>query len=198
MEKRKNLHETKSEPPKKALKKNELLIQSQALEKKCEFLEDKNKSLIEEQTKNVEAIQLLEETVNLLEVNIRKLKAEMVDNAPKTVEKINNSVQTEAQEIMRCNECEYPAEDIYDLGEHMYEVHVLDSYDGSITCHYCGKNFTTKDKLMMHRKEDHIEKVRPCRHFSVGKCENGDEKCWTDLKANKNQYLQNLNATFVP
>ena len=24
---------------------------------------------------------------------------------------------------MLCHECEYPAEDIYDLGEHMYEAH---------------------------------------------------------------------------
>ena len=50
--------------------------------------------------------------MNLLEVNIRKSKAEKVDNAPKTVEKDTKGVQTEAQEIIRCNECEYPAEDV--------------------------------------------------------------------------------------
>ena len=185
MEKRKNPHETKSEPPKKALKKNELLIQHKALEKKCEALEKKcealkneNKFLSDAEEFFFESIHLLEETVNLLELNIRKSEVEKMDNAPKTVEKDTKGVQTEAQEIMRCNECEYPAEDIYDLGEHMYEVHVLDSYDGSITCYYCGENFATKQKLMMHRKEAHIEKVKPCRFFSNGKCDIGDEKCW--------------------
>ena len=35
-----------------------------------------------------------------------------------------NVVRTESGDIlMFCTECEYPAEDIYELGEHMYEVH---------------------------------------------------------------------------
>ena len=27
------------------------------------------------------------------------------------------------EDIMRCKDCEYPAEDIYDLGEYMHEFH---------------------------------------------------------------------------
>ena len=50
--------------------------------------------------------------MNLLELNIQKSEVEKMDNATKTVEKIYN---TEAQEIMMCYECEYPAEDIYKI-----------------------------------------------------------------------------------
>ena len=33
------------------------------------------------------------------------------------------SVQTDNVDGMLCIECEYPAEDLFDLGEHMHEVH---------------------------------------------------------------------------
>ena len=45
MDKRKNQHETKAEPPKKALKKDELLIRHKALEQRNEALEQRCEAL---------------------------------------------------------------------------------------------------------------------------------------------------------
>ena len=48
--------------------------------------------------------------------------------------------------IMFCNECEYPAEDIYDLGEHMFEIH-SSRYDGEgeacFACDICDDRLIT-------------------------------------------------------
>ena len=63
---------------------------------------------MEENKKNLEDIVLLEETIKLLrDQNLKK-----ASNAV--------GVQTEDTERLWCIECEYPAEDLYDLGEHMY------------------------------------------------------------------------------
>ena len=46
---------------------------------------------------------------------------------------------------MRCNECEYPGEDIYDLGEHMHEYHALKEIcEQTIVCYYCSENYQMK------------------------------------------------------
>ena len=84
------------------------------------------------------------------------------------------TVQTE---IIRCEECEFPAEDVNDLVYHMYEFHPLEEYDKGMECHYCSDKFKSKSELMIHRKNDHIEKVQFCIYFSNGKCAFGDT-CW--------------------
>ena len=76
-------------------------------------LKKENEVLITENKKNIEMICMLEETVKLLEK-----KLNYVETAHNNVE-----TQTDEQDHMRCNECEYPAEDIYDLGEHLYKFH---------------------------------------------------------------------------
>ena len=102
------------------------------------------------------------------------------ESAPKAIVK-SVAVQTENMEmdIMRCNECEYPAEDIYDLGEHMYEIHTMENegITDQIACYYCDDSFTTKKDLMKHRKEAHEEKISPCSFFLEGKCVHGNQ-CW--------------------
>ena len=68
--KRKNiLKDTKSEPALKALKKNDIIIQCHALQKKYEALEKQNAILLQEKKNDVESINLLEETVKILEKN---------------------------------------------------------------------------------------------------------------------------------
>ena len=104
---------------------------------------------------------MLEETVKLLELKSSKVEQKTV------------TVQTE---IIRCEECEFPAENIHDLVYHMHEFHPLES-EIDIKCHYCGENFETKGDFMTHRKDAHIEKVNLCRFFAEGKCDFGDG-CW--------------------
>ena len=81
-----NASGTKIEPPKKALKKTELLEQFNTLQeeftkikeenrillenqKRFDIIEAENRILIENQNKHVEAIHLLEETVTVLQNN---------------------------------------------------------------------------------------------------------------------------------
>ena len=158
--KRKNdFMDIKTEPAMKALKKQDLLLQYKALQASYE-------KLILENEKQLEAIALLEETVQLLE--------------NKNARKSSNvaSVQTEDLERLWCIECEYPAEDHYDLGEHMYEVHAEENPEYTISCHYCGNCFKSKDDLMIHNKKNHSEKIQPCRNFLEGKCDFSDINCW--------------------
>ena len=129
---------------------------------------------------------MLEETITLMERRENSVKTDI-------------DVQTEDQddEMMRCNECEYPAEDIYDLGEHMYEIHTLESLDSTIVCHHCGFKLKTKKELMVHRKELHKEKVGPCRYFLEGKCEFSDADCWfSHEKNNSGKKLQVYTCSF--
>ena len=57
--------------------------------------------------------------------------------------------------MIRCKECEYPADDIYDLGEHVYEFHG-EHEKSSLECHYCDEKFQSKrngsQKRGTHRK----------------------------------------------
>ena len=92
--KRKNVSsETKAEPTKKALKKNDILLQFKALQEKYEALVEENNILLQEKKNNIESIRLLEETVQILETKSSK------------VEKKSVTVQTE---IIRCEECVFP------------------------------------------------------------------------------------------
>ena len=74
------------------------------------------------------------------------------------------------------NECEYPAEDIYDLGEHMHEFHGEMKRE-TLDCYFCDQSFNTKRDLMIHRKKEHIEKVKTCSYFLQQRCNYGDN-CW--------------------
>lgn len=136
----------------------DVIIQLRTLQKKFDELADENQ-------RNIEKIQTLEDTIS--RVNNK-------DNSSKSNLK-SVSVQTVLfeEDIMRCNECEFPAEDIYDLGEHMYEFHG----DGAIDCYYCDDSFKTKREMMNHRKTIHADKVNTCSNFSEGHCE-FNESCW--------------------
>ena len=154
--------DVKIEPAMKALKKNDIILQFQVLQQKYEALEKQNDALLKEQKTHIESILLLEETVKVLEKKSAR------------VEKKSVEVQTE---IIRCEECEFPADDMNDLVYHMYEFHPIEDNEIGIKCYYCSNKFITKSELMMHRKQFHDEKVRVCNGFSDGKCVFGDD-CW--------------------
>ena len=89
--------EIKAEPVRKALKKHENIQQHEALKKKFDILEEKYDVLRQENSKYLEAIGMLEETVKLLENRATSSHTK----------KSSVTVQTE---ILRCEECEFPAE----------------------------------------------------------------------------------------
>ena len=65
--------------------------------------------------------------------------------------------------FLKCEECEYPAEDLFDLGEHVYVTHKFEDSDEYNYCDHCGEKCETKNSLMKHRKNKHKEKVNMCR-----------------------------------
>ena len=96
----------------------------------------------------------------------------------KDVVKKSSETQTEEEDLMRCEDCDYPAQDICDLGAHIYEIHGPESFQELITCHYCNEKFKTKDSLMVHRKQVHIERVSVCSNFLEGTCFFKTDECW--------------------
>ena len=81
------------------------------------------------------------QTINLLEEKIK-----LIENIPKEKVQKTTSAQSEFADIQFCTVCEYPAEDLFDLGEHMCEFH-SEGYENKISCHYCDDTFDTKDSL---------------------------------------------------
>ena len=147
------------------------------LKNNFDSLQKKYDALTVENDQNNDRIHALEQTVKHLES-----KKDI-----KLVVKKNMSTQSDTLDLMFCSECEYPAETIFELGEHMFEFH-SEEYAKKIACHYCDETFETKDGVMKHRKISHLEKVKTCIFYSEGKCEHGDE-CWFnhDTKARDNQ-----------
>ena len=127
---------------------------------KLQTLQSENEVLSEQNETKTEKIDKLE----------RKMEMMQHKEIPSKLETISISVQTEDMNRMFCIECEYPAEDLFDLGEHMYEVHAELNDDYTIACHHCGNYFKSKGDLMIHRKKAHEERVSQCSFFMEGKC----------------------------
>ena len=48
-----------------------------------------------------------------------------------------------------------------------------------IICRICNQEFSDKNKMMMHRKSDHIDKVNMCKNILAGiNCRKGPIYCW--------------------
>ena len=147
VQKRKNnVSEVKSEPPKKALKKNEILAEYKNLREKFEILQKEHELLLENQKTNVEAICLLEETVIILENSLASSSVKtnpinLLEN--KKIGSQDIGYGTDSEDIIFCYECDFPADDYHDLGEHMVELH-------SEKCKTCGERFDTKETLEEH------------------------------------------------
>ena len=187
------------------LRKEKQITTSKKHDKNC--LDDKNS---QEASKSQLAI--LQEQFDKLKVEYEKQveRNHALEEKIEVLEKQSNHpnvVTTNTGDIlMLCHECEYPAEDIYDLGEHMYEVHseredenkciscnFCDSTFPSIesckehetkkhkeewACNFCSESFESKRDLMLHKKKQHVDKVSSCWKHSLGICEYGDENCW--------------------
>ena len=111
-----NSIETKAEPTKKALKKTEIIIEHKTLQEKYKVLEEKHNLLLKENVKHNESIQILEETVNIFE---RKINSAMIEHKSVTVQ----------TKIMRCEDCEFQADCLIDLVDHMHEFHAVETPD---------------------------------------------------------------------
>ena len=105
--------ETKADSVWKALKKHEIIQQHEALQKKFDTLEEKYDVLRKYNYKYLKAIGMLEETVKLLE-----------DRA--TSSRTKKSSVTVQTEILRCEECEFPADCMIDLVDNINDVDIVE------------------------------------------------------------------------
>ena len=71
----------------------------------------------------------------------------VLQNKKELKESSNFTVQTEDMDRMWCVKCEYPAEDLFDLGEHMYEYHAEKN-----ECLQNQKRFNDTQSKKSHRK----------------------------------------------
>ena len=141
-----------------------LLIRIKSMEEKIDSLEQEKRA----------AEVVIEDLKNI----IKSKEATKVEGIAKEVSKKEVGVQHDTTDIMFCHECEYPADDMYDLGGHMVEFHSEGVVSNEINCHFCDETFSTMDSVMKHRKQAHKDKVKQCIFFVEGKCEYGDTLCW--------------------
>ena len=133
-----------TEARKKATTKNELMNKYNTLIKEHE-------DLVKLHEENLQRIDNLEKT-------IRKIKEEDHN------QKVHADVQTDDSQT--CIECEFPANDIWELGEHIYQFHTLKDH-GDFACTFCYEKFGRKRDLIVHRKKDPEEKVMICTEFTT-------------------------------
>ena len=160
----------KGKKVKKAATKAEIIAQFEALQKEHEALSiEHNKSietievLSQEHSKNIETIENLKEKIAKME----KDKDPILQDV--------SSEEIDPDEMKKCIECGYEAEDIYDFDAHLFSG---DCQDKLIDCRHCDKYFQTKRDLMVHRKKKHSNKVKICQHFLSGSCDLSDDKSW--------------------
>ena len=123
-------HDKKCFEPKKSL-------ESKPNKSPLEVLQGKYDALEIENNKNIEKIELLIHKINTMEESQKSSKE--TDQKSISIQTLQ-TVQVDTEEMISCIECEYPAEDGYDLGEHMYEYH-SERYQKKLDCHYCDESF---------------------------------------------------------
>ena len=95
-----------------------------------------------------------------------------------------------------CKKCNFEAADGYEMDAHVWYEHEEEE-DEQINCQHCDQTFSELKDLMTHKKNNHEERVRVCRHFIDGSCSYGEEKCWFVHKVCHNDGDKNLvNCSF--
>ena len=94
-------------------------------------LEEMYNALVNENNNNIKVICSLELKVKGLEENI-------------SVKMNSVSVLLQTDEVIYCHNCDYEAEDIYELDEHIYSTHTSGVY---FICCYCHHSFNPEGLL---------------------------------------------------
>ena len=102
-----------------------------------------NETLELENVKNLEIIQILKKR-NLVLENEKKSSISVKESQ-------NEGTQTELERPIFCYECDFPAEDYHDLGEHVTESHA------ERFCQVCNARFESNDSLTEHVSSKHAE-----------------------------------------
>ena len=126
----------KTAAPKRQPTKADLLQELKDMKKLNDTLELEN-------VKNLKVIKILEKKNLFLEIN-RKSESSVKELK-------DDGTQTELDRPIFCYECDFPAEDYHDLGEHMMEFHAF-------ACKTCAESFDDQEGLDEHEQK-HIEET---------------------------------------
>ena len=188
-----NASGAKIEPPKKALKKNELVDHVNALQEELTKIKEENRILIENEKRHIEAIHLLEETITVLQNNKNNTEKEhkkTVDNLEETVKDLSSKCANRS--VYLCGECDYLANCVHDFNDHTHSQDDLESEDNSqVDCKFCDESFGTLEEVMQHNKVNHTTNVQDCFNFLENSCWYG-ENCWFLHR----EITQNLEPSF--
>ena len=211
--KRKSAHAACNDPkktigPKKPPTKADLQEELKMTKSNLTMTKELNDALLEEVQQNEVKIEALDNTNKLLEERVKSLEKMNPESQTKKAQTfVHTGSQTEEEDILFCQECEYPADDLYSLGEHVGEFHteklvedivcnicgdkfpseeILKEHlsknhrdkQPNVKCRLCEKEFLTTRDLMSHSKKHHGDNVANCWNYFAGKCDFGDEKCW--------------------
>ena len=184
---------TKNEPPQKALKKAEVLEQFHSLQVKFDTLKEENRILIENQksienrilmenqNKHIEAINLLEETVMVLQnksSDNQKEYKETIDNMEETMKEL----KSKCAEYL-CGECDYLADCVHDFNNHTHSPDDMANHS-LFDCKFCDESFGTLEEVMQHNKVNHTSNVQGCCNFLENCCWYGANDCFLQKRIN--------------
>ena len=165
----------KKKAPKKAQTKAELVQEITSLKALNDALEDELK-------KNLETISKLEEKISMHK---------------KSVDIVNAGCQTDDGDLLLCEECEYPAETLYELGEHVGEYHT----GLRIPCSSCPDIYTSKKELEKHESEEHnqyneeaLKDHHDIETFNCRFCEKNFRTKRELMKHNKKMHEENVST----
>ena len=163
--------------PKKVQSKAELVEEVASLKALNDALEDENKKY--------------RETITKLEEKISSEKSH------KYVDIVNSGCQTDDSDILLCEECEFPADTLYELGEHVGESHS----GFRIPCNFCPDIYTSKEELEDHVTEvhnlfqsEHSKQHQDIRIFLCRFCEKNFKSKSELMKHNKCTHKEKLSA----
>ena len=163
--------------PKKVQSKAELVEEVASLKALNDALEDENKKY--------------RETITKLEEKISSEKSH------KYVDIVNSGCQTDDSDILLCEECEFPADTLYELGEHVGESHS----GFRIPCNFCPDIYTSKEELEDHVIEvhnlfqsEHSKQHQDIRIFLCRFCEKNFKSKSELMKHNKCTHKEKLSA----
>ena len=166
-----------------------------------DLLKELNDALLEEVKANEKAIENLKKKEKKYLEDIKNLTQKIEkDKQPK----VNAGCQTDDADLLFCEECEFPAETLFELGEHVGEFHT----GLRIPCNFCDDIYTSKKDLEKHEIEvhnqlseyncNHTQKVEDSKaQEAVFKCKFCGENYKSKkelMKHNKDKHEENLKS----
>ena len=151
-------HKMKS-PVKNRATKRKVVSNVKETQKKSAKIETQEQLVLEFKELKIKYDKLLVQNKSNVEI-IATLKQQVLhlDTEAKKAKTTDSATQTS----LECEFCRYPAKDLLDMGEHIYQYHGPEEEpeEKSMICYICGWKLDSKVDLMKHCKEKHKRSVR--------------------------------------